>query len=122
MAHSGLDQAFLDGQREKLKSLKAQLERIISGMNEDAQDRAEQEEDAQFDGGDMSQQMFAREMDATIGEQSEGRLEDVRHALRKIDKGTYGVCEDTGEEIPKGRLEAIPEAIRTVEAQEKRGR
>lgn len=121
MSNGSLDQGFVDGQREKLETLKVDLKRIISGMSEDEQDRAEEEETSQFDGGDMSQQMFTREMDATIGEQSEGRLEDVRRALEKIDEGTYGICDDTGEEIPKGRLEAIPEAIRTVEAQEKRG-
>ncbi|WP_119067764.1 TraR/DksA family transcriptional regulator [Rubrobacter indicoceani] len=122
MANGSLSQEFVDGQREKLEGLRAQLERIISGMQEDEQDRADQENDAQFDGGDMSQQMFTREMDATIGEQSEERLRDVKRALEKIDEGTYGICEDTGESIPEGRLKAIPEALRTVEAQEKLGR
>lgn len=122
MANGSLSGEFVAEQREKLEGLKSELERMISGMTEDMQDRADQENDAQFDGGDMSQQMFTREMDATIGEQSEGRLEDVKRALQKIDEGTYGICEDTGEEIPEGRLKAIPEAIRTVEAQEKLGR
>ena len=62
--------------------------------------------------------MFTREMDASIGEQVERRLEDVDRALEKIEEGSYGVCDDTGEEIPRGRLEAVPEAIRTVEAQQ----
>lgn len=121
MSNGGLNQAFVDGQKEKLETLRVELKRMISGMSEDEQDRAEEEESSQFDGGDMSQQMFTREMDATIGEQSEGRLGDVERALEKIEEGTYGVCDDTGDEIPKGRLEAIPEAIRTVDAQEKRG-
>lgn len=121
MSNGGLNRAFVDGQKEKLETLRVELKRMISGMSEDEQDRAEEEETSQFDGGDMSQQMFTREMDATIGEQSEGRLGDVERALEKIEEGTYGVCDDTGDEIPKGRLEAIPEAIRTVDAQEKRG-
>lgn len=121
MSNGGLNRAFVDGQKEKLETLRVELKRMISGMSEDEQDRAEEEESSQFDGGDMSQQMFTREMDATIGEQSEGRLGDVERALEKIEEGTYGVCDDTGDEIPKGRLEAIPEAIRTVDAQEKRG-
>jgi DnaK suppressor protein len=36
-----------------------------------------------------------------------------------VEEGSYGICEDTGEEIPRGRLEAVPEAIRTVEAQQR---
>jgi DnaK suppressor protein len=40
--------------------------------------------------------------------------------LQKIEEGTYGTCDDTGEPIPRGRLEAMPEAIYTVEAQQRR--
>ncbi|MDQ4107014.1 MAG: TraR/DksA family transcriptional regulator [Actinomycetota bacterium] len=90
------------------------------GMEEDERDRSEAEQDfTEHDSGDEAQQMFTREMDATIGEQVERRLEDVERALKKIGEGSYGVCDDTGEEIPKGRLEAIPEAARTVEAQQR---
>ena len=67
----------------------------------------------------MSQEMFTREMDATIGEQVERRLKDVDRALQKIDEGTYGLSDVSGEPIPKGRLEAMPEAIRTVEEQQR---
>ena len=38
----------------------------------------------ELDSGDESQQMFTREMDATIGEQTERRLEDVDRALEKF--------------------------------------
>jgi DnaK suppressor protein len=67
----------------------------------------------------MSQSIFDREMDASVGEGIERRLGGVERALQKVEEGTYGVCDDTGEEIPKGRLEAVPEAIRTVEAQQR---
>ena len=39
--------------------------------------------------------------------------------LKKIDEGTYGFCEETGEEIGLKRLIARPIASLTVEAQEK---
>lgn len=85
--------------------------------------RAEEEGDfSEHDSGDMSHSLFTREVDATVEEQTEKRLEDVERALRKIEEGTYGVCDDTGEPIPKGRLEAVPEAIYTVEAQQRRER
>jgi DnaK suppressor protein len=101
-----------------LEELKEELLRIRRGMEEDERDRSQEEQDAELDSGDESQQMFTREMDATIGEQMERRLEDVERALEKVEEGSYGVCDDTGEEILKGRLEAVPEAIRTVEAQQ----
>ena len=41
-------------------------------------------------------------------------------ALRKIKEGTYGYCEETGEEIGLKRLEARPVATYTLEAQERR--
>ncbi len=38
------------------------------------------------------------------------RLTDINHALKKIDAGTYGICEISGEPIEEARLEANPAA------------
>jgi DnaK suppressor protein len=119
MSNIELDEKFVARQKERLQDLKEELLRIRSGMSADERQRAENEGDTQLDSGDMSQEMFTREMDATIGEQVERRLKDVDRALQKIDEGTYGICDDTAEPIPRGRLEAVPEAIRTVEAQQR---
>jgi DnaK suppressor protein len=43
-------------------------------------------------------------------------------ALARIADGSYGYCEDTGEEIGISRLEARPIATLTIEAQEKHER
>ena len=67
----------------------------------------------------MSREIFNREMDATIAEQVEQRLEIVNRALQKVEEGTYGLSDISGEPIPRGRLEAVPEAIRTVEEQQR---
>jgi DnaK suppressor protein len=114
-----LDEKFIAQQKGRLQNLKEELLRVRRGMEEDERQRSEEERDTQLDSGDTSQEMFTREMDATIGEQVERRLKDVDRALQKIDEGTYGICDDTGEPIPKGRLKAVPEAIRTVEAQQR---
>ena len=37
-------------------------------------------------------------------------LRDVTIALGKLDEGTYGKCEECGEDIPEPRLEAMPAA------------
>ena len=43
----------------------------------------------------------------------------IDSAIKKIEEGTYGYCEETGEEIGLKRLMARPIASLTVEAQEK---
>ncbi|MGD9639237.1 MAG: RNA polymerase-binding protein DksA [Alphaproteobacteria bacterium] len=43
-------------------------------------------------------------------------------ALRKIEEGTYGYCEETGEPINLERLEARPIAAYSIEAQERHER
>lgn len=47
-------------------------------------------------------------------------LRKINSALARIDEGTYGYCEETGEEIGLKRLEARPVATLCVEAQERR--
>ena len=46
----------------------------------------------------------------------------IDEALRRIEDGTYGYCEETGEPISLGRLEARPTATLSVEAQERHER
>jgi len=120
MAEEVLDQDFVENQRGRLISLRDELEGVRDGLREDEREIEEQGEDAtETDSGDMSRTIFDREMDASVGEQIGRRLGEVERALEKIEAGTYGVCDDTGEKIPRGRLEAVPEAIRTVEAQQR---
>lgn len=119
MTNGGLDREFVAQQKERLLDLRDELLQMKRGMEEDERDRGQDQQDGELDSGDMSQQIFSREMDATLGEQLGHRLEYVDRALEKIEEGTYGICDDTGEEIVRGRLEAMPEAIRTVEAQQR---
>ena len=123
MASNELDKEFVEKQRQRLHELHAELSRMVEGLEEDQQDRAVSEGDmTENDSGDMSQSLFTREMDATVEQTIEKRLQSVERALQKVDEGTYGICDDTGEQIPRGRLEVVPEAIYTVEAQQRRER
>ncbi len=120
MANQELDQEFIARQKQRLQELRAEFKRVRDGLDEDARFRAEEEEDfTQHDSGDMSQSLFTREVDATVEQQVERRLQAVERALQKIEEGTYGLSDDSGKPIPRGRLEAIPEATRTVEEQER---
>ncbi len=120
MANNERDQEFIGRQAQRLQDLKAELERVRDGLQRDERFRAEEEADfTQHDSGDMSQSLFTREVDATVEQQVERRLQYVERALQKIEEGTYGLSDDSGEPIPRGRLEAVPEAIRTVEEQQR---
>lgn len=46
----------------------------------------------------------------------------INEALLRIDDGTYGYCEETGEPITVGRLDARPIATLSLEAQERHER
>jgi DnaK suppressor protein len=120
VADGTLDQEFIGAQRQRLIDLRDELTRLRDGLDEDEVELEGGGDDfSETDSGDMSQSIFDREMDASVGEGVERRLREVARALQKIEEGSYGVCDDTGEEIPRGRLEAVPEAIRTVEAQQR---
>ena len=115
-----LDENFIAKQKERLQSLREDLLRIMRAAEEDDRTRTEQDADfTEHDAGDMSRDIFDREIDATIVEQIQQRLAIVERALQKIEEGTYGLSDVSGEPIPRGRLEAVPEAIRTVEEQQR---
>jgi len=59
---------------------------------------------------DIGTETFEREKDFSILERVEAELNDVEHALRRIDDGTYGTCEACGRPIEEERLEAVPAA------------
>lgn len=46
----------------------------------------------------------------------------IDEAIRRIEDGTYGYCEETGEPISVGRLDARPIATLSIEAQERHER
>lgn len=49
-----------------------------------------------------------REIDYTLGENSEEVLAQIDAALGRIDEGTYGTCVNCGQDIAVGRLETQP--------------
>ena len=48
---------------------------------------------------------YDREMDYSLEENSEDILREIDDALKRITEGTYGVCENRGEQISPERLE-----------------
>ena len=118
MADNQLDKEFVEKQRTRLEELRTELVRMVEGLEEDQRYRGQEEEDfTEHDSGDRSHSLFTRELDAGVEQTVERRLQNVERALQKVEERTYGICDATGEPIPKGRLEAVPEALYTIDAQ-----
>ena len=121
MTDDRLDGDFIAKQKRRLLGMKAELERMRDGLEGDARWWREEDEDfTQLDSGDRSLSLFTREVDLTIEKRVKRRLKTVERALQKIDEGTRGLYDDKGDLIPKERLEAVPEAIYNIEAQNRR--
>ena len=67
--------------------------------------------------GDMATATFDRELDEGLEEGAQHALEQVEHALARIDEGTYGTCERCGKPIGEERLRARPSAVLCIDDQ-----
>jgi DnaK suppressor protein len=48
---------------------------------------------------------------SAVGNLTLNEIGQIKHALHRIDSGSYGTCEHCGTSIPNERLEALPYAI-----------
>lgn len=71
------------------------------------------------DDGDFADVASRDAMQASKIARHRSRLRVIEEALLKIDEGTYGICDDCEMEIPVGRLNVMPFAVRCVDCQEK---
>ena len=69
--------------------------------------------------GDTASATLDREIDYSLEENSEQVLRAIDGALRRIDEGTFGVCETCGQAISEERLEAIPYATQCIDCRRK---
>ena len=74
------------------------------------------------DQADAGSKTFEREHEMSLANNARDMLEQVEHALARIDNATYGVCESCGKAIGKYRLQAFPRATlcRTCKEAEER--
>ncbi len=70
---------------------------------------------------DMATATYDRELDEGLEEGAQHTLDEVAAALRRIDEGSYGVCEVCGEPIGAERLSAIPWARLCIDDQRRLG-
>jgi RNA polymerase-binding transcription factor len=103
-------QKLLDWREEILKEAKETLQHLQdeNQNHPDLADRASSETDRAIE-------LRARDRQRKL-------IAKIDEALQRIDDGTYGYCEETGEPISLKRLEARPIATLSVEAQERHER
>jgi DnaK suppressor protein len=118
--HTELDSAFISQQREKLEALRQDL---IGG---EQRIRAEERSETELHGGeareleDDAQTLAQREVNQAERNVSDQRILSIERALQKIEHGSYGLSDESGEPIAKARLESMPEALFTIEEERKR--
>ena len=111
---------FLKKQKAKLLQLRDSLLDAMLGVSRDTlRARAEGSEDSAFGmhQADAGSDAYDRDFALSLLSQEQDALYEIEEALKRIDGGTYGVCEMSGKPIPHARLEAIPFARYTVECQ-----
>ena len=101
------ERARLEEEREQIRSRSGAVDGALP----------EEGEGGDEDTADLANAMMDKEMDLSVEDEIEDLLSAVDHALKKIEEGTYGICDMSGEPIPAGRLELIPYAALTVECQ-----
>ncbi|HEY1011476.1 MAG TPA: TraR/DksA C4-type zinc finger protein, partial [Herpetosiphonaceae bacterium] len=70
---------------------------------------------------DEATDIYEREKDLALIEDRRALIAEVDAALERVADGTYGICAATGKPIPEERLEALPYAALSVEAQAAQG-
>lgn len=100
--------------RELLVDERGRVERAIAGLRDghpgSMEDEAE-EVNGSLDTEDLGETAsitLGREIDYTLGENSQAVLGDIDAALARIENGTYGTCTNCGKEIAVARLDAQP--------------
>jgi DnaK suppressor protein len=79
-------------------------------------------EGAGRDPADVGSANFERDAEMSLANNAREMLEQSRLALRHIELGTYGSCDNCGQPIGKGRLQAFPRATLCVTCKQREER
>ena len=103
-------------------------EEILEGIkhiSDDALHKSQKEAAGDISGytyhmADVATDTYDREFSLGLATNERKILYELDDALKKIDEGTFGICEDCRRLITKTRLKAVPFARLCVKCQEKR--
>jgi DnaK suppressor protein len=111
---------FLKLQRERLQLLRDTMLDSMAGVAKDTlRSRPEGSEASAFGmhQADAGSDAYDKDFALSLLSQEQDALYEIEEALKRIENGTYGICEMSGKQIPAARLEALPFARLTVECQ-----
>lgn len=120
--HMSLEPSFITEQKAKLEERR---EELMRELNQDAVQHSDTGDfSARFpDYGDKEEDNAAEvedfERNLSMEKNLEVSLFNVDKALRKIEEGTYGLCEKCGNQIDPQRLEAFPSATSCMDCKRK---
>jgi RNA polymerase-binding transcription factor DksA len=105
--------------RRRLRAEQDRVRGLIQSVRAELGDEPENEQVAELAAydqhpADMGSETFEREKDLSILEQLETELAEIQAALQRVDEGTYGIDEVTGDPIVPERLDAVPTARTNV--------
>lgn len=101
----------LDKVRARLESERERLQHEIGELQTKVESAEVRREGSPFGKREEeATESFELEKRLALEKQVRANLVDVEHALEKMDKGTYGLCDVCGQHIPVERLEAMPHA------------
>ena len=108
--------------RNRLEADRDRVQGLIKSVQDDGLDQDSPDLAGHLahvtDSADQASETFEREKDIAILEQLEHDLAEIEAALQRLDEGTYGVDEVTGDPIARERLEAYPVARTNVSSTE----
>ena len=124
MASRSLSQKQLRVRREELEAERAQLLEQVAELDAEADVNNWREGGFDDDPADAGSASFERETAQSLSNHARRLLTQIDDALRRMDAGSYGICERCGERIEADRLEALPYATlcMTCKRREETGR
>ncbi len=112
---------------DKYKKLLEEVRKKIAGdlqhlegdsLNTNQRDSSGDLSGYSFHMADMASDNFEREFTLGLASNEQQHLNMIEEALRRIDEGTYGICETCTKPIPQKRLVAVPHAKLCIKCQE----
>ena len=111
---------FEKRQRQRLLDLRDQITDSMYGIQNETIKNGSEGADSSGSGmhqGDAGSDAYDRDFALTMLSKEANALGEIEQALQRLEMGTYGICEESGQRIPNPRLEAMPFARLTVECQ-----
>ncbi len=117
------DEPFMnDRQREYFRRKLIAWKNEILKESRETLDSLQDQSDKLPDMADRASSETDRSIELRARDRQRKLIAKIDAALRRIDDGTYGYCEETGEPISLKRLDARPIATLSIEAQERHER